>query len=67
VRRAKLYFALVGFILAVAGVSLDNRPLVWTATAALAVALGLRLWLKRAEASPPAESPAPDEEAGASR
>jgi hypothetical protein len=52
-RRAKLFFAALGFLLAAAGVTLDNRPLVWAALAALAVALGLRLWLRRREVEVP--------------
>jgi Flp pilus assembly protein TadB len=46
-RRARLFSAVLGFLLALAGVVLDNRLLVWSAMAVLAVALGLRLWLRR--------------------
>jgi len=46
-RRLKLFFALTGLSLAVAGVATDNRPLVWVAMVLLAVALGIRLWLRR--------------------
>ena len=46
-RRLRLFFALTGVSLAVAGVALDNRPLVWVSMCLLAVALGIRLWLKR--------------------
>jgi Flp pilus assembly protein TadB len=47
VRRVRVYSATLGFLLAVAGVVLDNRLLVWAAMVVLAVALGLRLWLRR--------------------
>ena len=46
-RRLKLFFALTGFSLAVVGMALDLRPLVWVAMSLLAVALGIRLWMKR--------------------
>lgn len=46
-QRVKLFLAILGFLLAAAGVALENRPLVWTAMALLAVALILRFWLKR--------------------
>ena len=46
-RRAKLFLALLGFLLAAVGVALENKPLVWAAMAVLAAALVLRLWLKR--------------------
>lgn len=46
-RRLKLFLALLGFLLAAAGVALDNQPLVWAAMVVLAVALALRLWLRR--------------------
>lgn len=46
-RRLKLFFALTGFSLAVAGMALDVRPLVWVAMSLLAVALGIRLWMNR--------------------
>lgn len=49
--RAKLFLALLGFFLAVAGVALENKPLVWAAMAVLAAALILRFWLKRKEAT----------------
>ena len=51
-RRAKLFLALLGFLLAAAGVALEIQPLVWAAMAVLAVALILRLWLKRKAESP---------------
>jgi hypothetical protein len=47
VRRLKLFLSLLGLTLAVAGVALDNRPLVWIAMALLATALAVRLWLRR--------------------
>jgi Flp pilus assembly protein TadB len=46
--RLKWFLAVLGFSLALAGVVLDNRPLVWAAMAVLAAALALRLYLKRA-------------------
>jgi hypothetical protein len=48
-RRARLFSAVLGFLLALAGVALDNRLLVWAAMVVLAVALGLRLWVRRQE------------------
>ncbi len=52
-RRAKLFLALLGFLLAVVGVALENKPLVWAAMAVLAAALVLRLCLKRKAATQP--------------
>lgn len=46
--RIKLFLAVLGFCLALAGVVLENRPLVWTAMAVLAAALAIRLYLERA-------------------
>lgn len=43
----RLYAAVLGFLLAGAGVALDNRYLVWAAMVVLAVALALRLYLRR--------------------
>lgn len=43
----RLFFAVLGFLLAAAGVALDNRYLVWAAITVLAVALALRLYLRR--------------------
>ncbi len=48
-RRLKIFSAVLGFLLATAGVALENRLLVWAAMVVLAVALGLRLWLRRQE------------------
>jgi hypothetical protein len=48
-KRLKLFLALLGFLLAAAGIARDSQPLVWTAMVVLAVALGLRLWLRRKE------------------
>lgn len=45
--RARFFLTLLGFLLAIGGVALDNRPLVWTAMAVLAGALALRLWARR--------------------
>jgi Flp pilus assembly protein TadB len=47
VTRIKLFLAVLGFCLALAGVVLENRPLVWAAMAVLAAALAVRLYLKR--------------------
>lgn len=54
-RRARLFSAVLGFVLALTGVVLDNRLLVWAAMVVLAVALALRLWLRRRE--PPPSTP----------
>ncbi|MBP6668970.1 MAG: hypothetical protein KA180_05945 [Gemmatimonadales bacterium] len=43
----RLFFAVLGFLLAGAGVALDSRYLVWAAMAVLAGALALRLYLRR--------------------
>jgi hypothetical protein len=51
-RRARLFSAILGFLLALAGIVLDNRLLVWSAMVVLAVALAMRLWLRRREARP---------------
>jgi Flp pilus assembly protein TadB len=47
--RLKLFLALLGFLLAAAGIARDSQPLVWVAMAVLAGALGLRLWRRRRE------------------
>lgn len=44
---AKLYFAMLGFVLTALGIATDSRPLVWAAIAVLAVALAIRLWIGR--------------------
>lgn len=52
--RARLFSAVLGFILALAGIVLENRMLVWAAIVVLAVALGLRLLARRRlQDSPP--------------
>jgi hypothetical protein len=56
-RRARLFSALLGFLLALVGVVLENRPLVWAAMVALAVALALRL---RDRGQRPASGPGPE-------
>jgi hypothetical protein len=43
----RLYFAVLGFLLAAAAVALDNRYLGWAALSVLTVALILRLYLSR--------------------
>jgi hypothetical protein len=45
--RARLFSALLGFMLALAGIVTENRMLVWAAMVALAVALAIRLWSRR--------------------
>ena len=45
--RLKMFLAVLGFLLAAAGVALDQRPLVWAAMAILALSLAFRLWLRR--------------------
>ena len=46
-RRVKLFLAVLGFLLAAAGIALESQPLVWAAMGVLAVALAFRLWLRR--------------------
>ncbi|HEY7683956.1 MAG TPA: hypothetical protein VH879_15015 [Gemmatimonadales bacterium] len=46
-RRLKLFLAVLGFTLALAGIALDQRPVVWAAIIVLAAALALRLWERR--------------------
>ena len=45
--RAKLFIALLGFLLAIGGIALDNRYLVWAAMALLGASLALRLFLRK--------------------
>lgn len=53
--RARLFSAVLGFILAVLGVARDDRRLIWAAMVALAVALALRLISRhRDRTTPPA-------------
>ena len=54
-RRLKLVLAALGFTLAAAGVTLDHRPLIWGALAALVGALAVRLWERRPHDTPPAD------------
>jgi len=51
-RRAKWFSATLGFLLALLGVVLENRPLVWAAMVSLAVALALRLRDRGRSSSP---------------
>lgn len=46
-RRIKLYFALLGFILTVVGLYLDDRRIIWAAIAVLIAAFVLRLIERR--------------------
>jgi hypothetical protein len=46
IRRLKLYFAVLGFCLAVVGAGLDSRAIVWAALISLGVSLALRIYLK---------------------
>lgn len=43
----RLFAAILGFLLAAAGVALDNRYLIWAAMAVLGTALVLRIYLRR--------------------
>lgn len=61
-RRLKIFSAVLGFLLAAAGMALENRLLVWAAMVVLAVALGLRLWLRRHPASFQATTEAPSDQ-----
>lgn len=45
--RLKVFLSTLGFLLAAAGVALDQRPLVWSAMVILACALAFRLWARR--------------------
>jgi hypothetical protein len=45
--RVRIFSVVLGMCLALAGVLLDNRLLVWAAMVVLATALGLRWWQKR--------------------
>ena len=56
--RVKVALAVFGFCLAVGGVVLDYRPLVWTAIVSLAAALALRLYLRRDTMNTRSEEPA---------
>lgn len=58
-RRARLFSALLGFTLALAGIVTDNQMLVWAAMVALAVALAIRLWSRRRDAGVPPEDSHP--------
>ncbi len=51
--KARIFVALLGFLLAVAGIYLDNRQLIWAAMALLGVTLALRYWGKQRPAPPP--------------
>lgn len=51
--RARVFSALLGFALAVAGLYFDNRQLIWASMVVLAAALALRLWSRRKAVPPP--------------
>ena len=51
--RVRVFSALLGFLLALAGIALENRMLVWAAMVVLAVALALRLRARKQQSSPP--------------
>lgn len=53
--KVRIFSSLLGFLLALAGIALDNRPLVWAAMVVLAVALALRLHARRQQSPPPSE------------
>ncbi len=58
--QAKMVVALAGMLLAVLGVALGNRLLVWIAMGVLGVAVVLRVVIRRTR-------PAPEDDASASR
>lgn len=43
----RLGLAVLGLIVAVAGVLRDDRRLVWVAIAAIGTSIGIRMWLRR--------------------
>lgn len=45
--RARLIVALLGLLVAIGGIALDNRYLIWAAMALLSASLALRLYLKK--------------------
>jgi len=57
--QAKAGFAFAGMLVAVAGVVLDNRIVVWVAIGVLGVAMVLRFVAARTARSRDEESPAP--------
>jgi membrane protein implicated in regulation of membrane protease activity len=48
-RRSKLFFAVLGFVLAAVGMAMEHRLIVYAAMVSLAVALALRLIVQRRE------------------
>lgn len=50
--RLRIFVALLGFLLALAGIYLDSRPLIWTSMVVLSVTLALRYWSRRGEKPP---------------
>ncbi len=57
--RLKRFLSLLGFCLALAGVVLENRQVVWGAIGTLVAALALRVYLRHASHR---ENPAPPRE-----
>ena len=56
--RLRIGFAIVGFVLALLSVALDDHRLAWAAIAVLAASLLLRLVRrKRGNGNPPGDSP----------
>lgn len=55
--RTRIGFALAGFVAALLGVALDDRRLAWAAIALLAIALVLRLILRKRENGHPENDP----------
>lgn len=51
--RLRIFVAFLGFLLALAGIYLDNRPLIWASMVVLSATLALRYWSRRKEAQRP--------------
>lgn len=51
--RVRIFSVVLGFILALAGIVLDNRPLIWAAMVVLSVTLALRYWSRGREVQRP--------------
>ena len=57
VRRVKEVLYIAGMALAVAGIALDDRRIVWVAIGLLVVGVIIRLVIRRAGAEPGADQP----------
>lgn len=53
--RVRLFTLVLGCLLALSGLALENRRLVWAAIAVLAAALALRLHARWQQSRPPSE------------